>query len=161
MKQTTERSAVSRIFLQPQRVEGEVLASDTQPPQHTRQARSAPAPPSGQQANYNQALDDADLRSSLSQLLGRLLSGKGEKQRVERQSEPPRLLFLSLPPHHDLHPPPFRSPPCLYSTPPLRSPVTHAVPQSHHMAFPHLLPSFSHTFFLPSFLLTSLCCWPD
>ncbi|XP_075869023.1 cholecystokinin [Nelusetta ayraudi] len=61
----------------PQRVEGEVLASDTLPPQHTRQARSAPAPPSGQQANYNQAQDDADLRSSLSQLLARLLSRKG------------------------------------------------------------------------------------
>lgn len=78
--QTIERSAVSLILLQPQRVEGEVLASDTLPPQHTRQARSAPAPPSGQQANYNQALDDADLRSSLSQILGRLLSRKGENR---------------------------------------------------------------------------------
>lgn len=129
---------------QPQRVEGEVLASDTLPPQHTRQARSAPAPPSGQQANYNQALDEADLRSSLSQLLGRLLSGKGENaesgDKVNR-----RLLFLSLPPRHDLQPPPFRSPPCFYSAPPLPWPVTPAVPQSHHLPLPSLLPSFFHT----------------
>lgn len=81
LQQTVERSAVSLILLQPQRVEGEVRASDTLPPQHTRQARSAPAPPSGQQANYNQAQDDADLRSSLSQLLARLLSRKGENSR--------------------------------------------------------------------------------
>lgn len=81
LQQTVERSAVSLLLLQPQRVEGEVLASDTLPPQHTRQARSAPAPPSGQQANYNQAQDDADLRSSLSQLLARLLSRKGENGR--------------------------------------------------------------------------------
>ncbi|KAE8288510.1 Cholecystokinin [Larimichthys crocea] len=52
-----------------QRAEGEALPSDSLSPQHTRQARSAPAPSSGQLANYNQA--------SLSQLLARLLSRKG------------------------------------------------------------------------------------
>ncbi|XP_026228050.1 cholecystokinin [Anabas testudineus] len=46
-------------------------------PNHSRQARSAPVPPSGQLANYNQPQEDADARNSLSQLLARLLSRKG------------------------------------------------------------------------------------
>lgn len=66
--------------LQSQRAEGEALASDVLPPHHTRQARSAPAPPSGQLSNYNQAQDDADFRNSLSQLLARLISRKGENR---------------------------------------------------------------------------------
>ncbi|XP_041798585.1 cholecystokinin a [Chelmon rostratus] len=60
-----------------QRAEGEVLATDSLPPHHTRQARSAPAPPSGQLASYNQPQADADARNSLSQLLARLISRKG------------------------------------------------------------------------------------
>ncbi|XP_018539801.1 cholecystokinin [Lates calcarifer] len=62
-----------------QRAEGEALMSDILPPpspNHTRQARSAPAPPSGQLANYNPQ-EDADARYSLSQLLARLISRKG------------------------------------------------------------------------------------
>ncbi|XP_008296995.1 cholecystokinin-like [Stegastes partitus] len=43
-------------------------------PVHSRQARSAPAPPSGQFASYSQ---DADTSNSLSQLLARLISRKG------------------------------------------------------------------------------------
>ncbi|XP_070691770.1 cholecystokinin a [Pempheris klunzingeri] len=63
-----------------QRVEGEALASDSLPPpspNHTREARSAPVPPSGQLANYNQPQTDAEARNSLSQLLARLISRKG------------------------------------------------------------------------------------
>lgn len=99
-----ERSAVSLVRLQPQRVEGEVLASDTLPPQHTRQARSAPAPPSGQQATYNQALDDADLRSSLSQLLGRLLSSKGENRESRDKVNRASYFCLSRPITISIHP---------------------------------------------------------
>ncbi|XP_059195419.1 cholecystokinin a [Centropristis striata] len=63
-----------------QRAEGEALVSDSLPPNsphHTRQARSAAAPPSGHLANYNQPQEDADARNSLSQLLARLISRKG------------------------------------------------------------------------------------
>ncbi|KAI9520299.1 hypothetical protein NQZ68_018606 [Dissostichus eleginoides] len=62
-----------------QRAEGEALVSDSMPPpspHHTRLARSAPAPPSGQLANYNPSQENADARISLSQLLARLLSRK-------------------------------------------------------------------------------------
>ncbi|XP_029308434.1 cholecystokinin-like [Cottoperca gobio] len=62
------------------RDEGEALMSDSlhpPSPPHTRQARSAPAPPTGQLANYNQPQEDADARISLSQLLARLISRKG------------------------------------------------------------------------------------
>ncbi|XP_019946624.1 cholecystokinin a [Paralichthys olivaceus] len=64
----------------PQRAEGEALMSDSLPPpssNHTRQARSAPAPPSGQLANYNQHKENTDPRNSLNQLLARLISRKG------------------------------------------------------------------------------------
>nr|QFQ51514.1 cholecystokinin [Lateolabrax maculatus] len=64
----------------PQRAEGEALASHSlspPSPSHTRQARSAPAPPSGQLANYNQPQGDADARNTLGQLLARLISRKG------------------------------------------------------------------------------------
>ncbi|XP_035528412.1 cholecystokinin-like [Morone saxatilis] len=60
-----------------QRAEGEALSSDSLPQYHTRQARSAPAPPSGQLPNYNQPQEDADAQNSLSQLLARLISRKG------------------------------------------------------------------------------------
>ncbi|XP_051262463.1 cholecystokinin a [Dicentrarchus labrax] len=60
-----------------QRAEGEALSSDSLPQYHTRQARSAPAPPSGQLPNYIQPQEDADARNSLSQLLARLISRKG------------------------------------------------------------------------------------
>ncbi|XP_071325171.1 cholecystokinin a [Trachinotus anak] len=63
-----------------QKAEGEALLSDSLPPpstNHTRQARSAPVPPSGRLANYNQPQEDADTRNSLSQLLARLMSRKG------------------------------------------------------------------------------------
>lgn len=46
----------------------------------------------------------------------------------------------------------------------LRSPVTHAVPQSHHLAFPRLLPTSLVSPMPPSLppsRLTSLCCRPD
>lgn len=131
--QTRERSAVSLILLKPQTVEGEVLTSDTLRPRHMRQARSAPAPPSGQQATYNQALDDAELRSSLSQLLGRLLSGKGEngasRDKVDRTSyfRLTRPVTISSRPLSAL----------LHLSTPLPSPVTHAV--SHHLPFPSRL----------------------
>ncbi|XP_070768335.1 cholecystokinin a [Enoplosus armatus] len=62
------------------RAEGEALLTDSLPPplpNHTRHARSAPAPPSGQLANYNQPREDADARNSLSQLLARIISRKG------------------------------------------------------------------------------------
>ncbi|XP_068592310.1 cholecystokinin-like [Cebidichthys violaceus] len=64
----------------PQRAEGEALVSDDLPPPsslHTRQARSAPAPPSGPLVNYNQLQEEANARNSLSQLLARLISRKG------------------------------------------------------------------------------------
>ncbi|KAK2844254.1 hypothetical protein Q5P01_010913 [Channa striata] len=51
-----------------------LLSSSTN---HTRQARSAPVPPSGQLANYSPPHGDADVRNSLSQLLARLMSSKG------------------------------------------------------------------------------------
>ncbi|KAM3872827.1 cholecystokinin [Diretmus argenteus] len=60
--------------------EGEALLSDSLPPpspDRTRQARSAAAPPSGQLATYNQAREGADPRSSLRELLARLMSRKG------------------------------------------------------------------------------------
>ncbi|TWW79537.1 cholecystokinin [Takifugu rubripes] len=60
-----------------QNAPGEALLSDNLPTHHTRQARSAPAPPSGQFTNYNQPQDSADARNSLNQLLARLLSRKG------------------------------------------------------------------------------------
>uniref|UniRef100_A0A3Q3W6J3 Gastrin/cholecystokinin peptide hormone domain-containing protein n=1 Tax=Mola mola TaxID=94237 RepID=A0A3Q3W6J3_MOLML len=60
-----------------QRAQGEAFASDSLPPQHTRQVRSAPVLPSGQLANYNQPQDGADARNNLSQLLAQLLSRKG------------------------------------------------------------------------------------
>ncbi|XP_038567930.1 cholecystokinin a [Micropterus salmoides] len=56
----------------------EALLTDSLPPpspNHTRHTRSAPAPPSGQLANYNQPQGDA--RNSLSQLLARIISRKG------------------------------------------------------------------------------------
>lgn len=69
------------LFLQFQRAGGEAPVLHIVPPpspNHSRQARSAPVPPSGQLANYNQPQEDADARNSLSQLLARLLSRKGE-----------------------------------------------------------------------------------
>ncbi|XP_062254777.1 cholecystokinin-like [Platichthys flesus] len=63
-----------------QRAEGEALLSHNLPspsPNHTRQVRSAPAPPAGQLANYNQPQEDTDPKNGLSQLLARLLSRKG------------------------------------------------------------------------------------
>ncbi|XP_039974010.1 cholecystokinin-like [Xiphias gladius] len=63
-----------------QRADGEAVMSDSLPPpstNRTRQARSAPAPPSGQFANYNQHQEDADAGNGLSQLLARLISRKG------------------------------------------------------------------------------------
>ncbi|XP_029360661.1 cholecystokinin [Echeneis naucrates] len=63
-----------------QRAEGEALMSDSLPalsPDHTWHTRSAAAPRSGQLANYNQPRENADARSSLSQLLARLMSRKG------------------------------------------------------------------------------------
>nr|XP_033495820.1 cholecystokinin-like [Epinephelus lanceolatus] len=63
-----------------QRAEGEALVSDSMSPasaHHTRQARSAPAPPTGRLANYNEPQEDADAPNSLSQLLARLISRKG------------------------------------------------------------------------------------
>ncbi|XP_074510910.1 cholecystokinin [Sebastes fasciatus] len=67
-----------------QRAEGDALVSDSLPPpsspHHTRQARSArsaPAPPSGRLATYNQLREDADAQNSLSKLLARLISRKG------------------------------------------------------------------------------------
>lgn len=71
---------------QSQKAQGEALVgllSDNLPTRHTRQARSAPAPPSGQFTNYNPPQDGADARNSLSQLLARLLSRKGEPQTAE------------------------------------------------------------------------------
>ncbi|XP_044062566.1 cholecystokinin-like [Siniperca chuatsi] len=62
------------------RSEGEALLSDSLPPpspNHTRHARSAPAPPSGHLANYNQPQGDVDARTNLSQLLARIISRKG------------------------------------------------------------------------------------
>ncbi|KAG7229446.1 hypothetical protein INR49_012845 [Caranx melampygus] len=46
-------------------------------PNHTRQARSAPASPSGRFINYNQPLEDGNDRNSLNQLLARLISRRG------------------------------------------------------------------------------------
>ncbi|XP_028281357.1 cholecystokinin [Parambassis ranga] len=57
--------------------ESSALVTDSLPPSssnHTRQVRSAQAPPSGQLANYNQLQEDSP--SSLSQLLARLISRK-------------------------------------------------------------------------------------
>uniref|UniRef100_A0A3P8UVG6 Cholecystokinin a n=1 Tax=Cynoglossus semilaevis TaxID=244447 RepID=A0A3P8UVG6_CYNSE len=62
------------------KAEGEAVMSDSLPPpspNHTRQTRSAAAPPSEQLSNYNQRQDNADPRKSLSQLLARLISRKG------------------------------------------------------------------------------------
>ncbi|XP_071767883.1 cholecystokinin [Centroberyx gerrardi] len=72
-----------------QRAEGEALLSDSLPapsPNRTRQARSAPAPPAGQLANYNLPQEDTDPRNSLSQLLARLISRKGSLQQQTRSS---------------------------------------------------------------------------
>ncbi|XP_068180205.1 cholecystokinin-like [Antennarius striatus] len=60
-----------------QRAEGEAGSPDSLPPHHTRQARSAPVPPSGNLVNYNQPQEAVDAQSSLSQLLARLISRKG------------------------------------------------------------------------------------
>uniref|UniRef100_A0A1A8MDG8 Cholecystokinin n=2 Tax=Nothobranchius TaxID=28779 RepID=A0A1A8MDG8_9TELE len=60
------------------RAESKALVTQSLPApshNHTRQARSAPAPPSDQFSHYNQPLEDAP--NSLSQLLARLLSRKG------------------------------------------------------------------------------------
>ncbi|KAM8869144.1 cholecystokinin-like isoform 2-T2 [Spinachia spinachia] len=62
---------------------GEALVRDNPPPPsplHTRQARSAP---SGHLADYNQLQEDANARSSLSQLLVRLISGKGSPNEIK------------------------------------------------------------------------------
>ncbi|XP_056300409.1 cholecystokinin-like isoform X2 [Pseudoliparis swirei] len=61
---------------------GEARGSDSLPPPsssltHTRRARSAAAPPAGLLANYNQLQEEANARSSLRQLLARLISRKG------------------------------------------------------------------------------------
>ncbi|XP_068616383.1 cholecystokinin-like [Brachionichthys hirsutus] len=60
-----------------QRAEGEAGSPDSPSPRHTRRTRSAQAPPSGKQVNYNQPQDAADARKNLSQLLARLISRKG------------------------------------------------------------------------------------
>lgn len=70
-------SCFSPLLPQSQRAQDEAFASDSLPPQHTRQARSAPVLPSGQLANYNQPQDGADARNNLSKLLAQLLSRKG------------------------------------------------------------------------------------
>ncbi|XP_017265390.1 cholecystokinin [Kryptolebias marmoratus] len=62
------------------RAESEALGTESLSPSsplHTRQARSAPAPPSDQFAHYSQLHGDPDAPSSLSQLLARLLPRKG------------------------------------------------------------------------------------
>ncbi|XP_068425982.1 cholecystokinin-like [Clinocottus analis] len=67
-----------------QRAEGGALVSDDMPPPsslHTRQARSAAAPPSGRLADYNQLQEEAKARNGLSQLLARLISRKGYETR--------------------------------------------------------------------------------
>ncbi|MED6250665.1 hypothetical protein ATANTOWER_004215 [Ataeniobius toweri] len=46
-------------------------------PNHTRQARSAPAPPSDQFTCYSQLRENAEAPDSLSQLLARLVPRKG------------------------------------------------------------------------------------
>ncbi|KAM4581299.1 cholecystokinin [Odontesthes bonariensis] len=46
-------------------------------PNHMRQARSAPAPPSGHFVHYNQPQEDTEALNSLSKLLTRLISSKG------------------------------------------------------------------------------------
>lgn len=152
LRQTVERYAVSLILSQPQRVEGEVLTSDTLPPQHSRQARSAPAPPSGQQANYNKAQDDADLRSSLSQLLARLLSRKGENSRETKWTAPP--IFVS--------PPPFRSPPCLFSSPPREASSCDrpSLTLCLSLTIWHFPASFPPPLFLPCLLPSLPPSWP-
>ncbi|TDH12140.1 hypothetical protein EPR50_G00067890 [Perca flavescens] len=66
---------------QSMRAEGEAPVSDSllpppASPHHTRQARSAPALPSGHLANFDQPQEDGDARNSLSQLLARLVSSK-------------------------------------------------------------------------------------
>ena len=71
-------SCFSPLLPQSQRAQDEAFASDSLPPQHTRQARSAPVLPSGQLANYNQPQDGADARNNLSKLLAQLLSRKGK-----------------------------------------------------------------------------------
>ncbi|KAL6108873.1 uncharacterized protein ACO6RY_12128 [Pungitius sinensis] len=68
-----------------QRAVGEALVSDNLPPPsslHTRQARSAPAAPSGRLANYDQLQEEANARNSLSQLLARLVSSKGSPYEI-------------------------------------------------------------------------------
>ncbi|KAF7667798.1 hypothetical protein LDENG_00047240, partial [Lucifuga dentata] len=61
--------------------QGEALVSDSLPPpspDHTRQVRSAPAPPPQQLTSNNQPEEDADSRNRLmNQLLARLISRKG------------------------------------------------------------------------------------
>ncbi|XP_041843753.1 cholecystokinin a [Melanotaenia boesemani] len=62
------------------RAESTALVTDSLPapsPNHTRQARSAPAPPSGQFAHYIHPQEDSDAPNSLNQLLARLVSRKG------------------------------------------------------------------------------------
>uniref|UniRef100_A0A8C2WGU6 Gastrin/cholecystokinin peptide hormone domain-containing protein n=2 Tax=Cyclopterus lumpus TaxID=8103 RepID=A0A8C2WGU6_CYCLU len=72
-----------------QRAEGEALVSDHLPPPsslYTRRARSAAAPPSGRLENYNQLQEEANARSSLRQLLARLMSRKGSPPYETRSS---------------------------------------------------------------------------
>ena len=140
--------------------QGEALPSDNLPTHHTRQARSAPAPPTGHFTNYNQAQDGADARNSLTQLLARLLSRKGEPQKKSLSCltwhllksfcfAPGTVLFLSS-----------------LTSILLQSAITHAVSSSHHLAFPTPLQLYLYLliffhFFCPSLnhplLSHSLC----
>uniref|UniRef100_A0A8D3A119 Gastrin/cholecystokinin peptide hormone domain-containing protein n=1 Tax=Scophthalmus maximus TaxID=52904 RepID=A0A8D3A119_SCOMX len=66
---------------------GEALLADSLPPPspgRARQARSAPAAPPGQLAHYNQPQEDP--RNSLSRLLARLLSRKGERSSLSSRA---------------------------------------------------------------------------
>ncbi|KAM9852163.1 cholecystokinin-like [Aulostomus maculatus] len=68
-----------------QRAEGEAVITDSQTPpspNHARQARSVRGPPSAQLSNYNLPQEDADARTSLNQLLAKLLSWKGSPQQT-------------------------------------------------------------------------------
>ena len=144
------------LVVQSQRAEGEALPSDSLPPHHTRQTRSAPAFPSGQLASYTQPQEGADARSSLSQLLARLISRKGEDGKGEcNWSE-------SLLPSHLITYRSFLFPSwsCYFlssfTSIPLRAAVTHAARWSHHLAFPRLPPALS-SISLYLLLAPSLC----
>ncbi|KAM4735483.1 cholecystokinin [Anableps anableps] len=51
-------------------------------PNHTRQVRSAPVPPSDQYTHYSQLRENAEAPNSLSQLLARLIPRKGSSFQI-------------------------------------------------------------------------------